>query len=380
MDLTHIIPSYQPLPLPAPLWLLNVLLVLGFYLHVLPMNIVMGGTLMAAAMFLKAGPKPDSPMYRSAKELAQTLPVFVSFTITQGIVPLLFLQLLYGPLFYTSSILMAGCWIGIIVLLIVAYYGCYFVIYKLFNEDSQKENGLAIAATLFVSFCLFLLIGFIISSNMHLMLHPEKWAEMYKHSPNGLNFFLGDKQQIPRFLHFFFSSIAMTGLFIGFLGTRKKERDPEQADWMIKKGSLVYSIVSTLQIAIGFHFLFSLPQEIREQFMSGNSLMSYVFISSIALAVISIILGFSASNSGSVKFLKSTMHTAFLVVLTMVISRHFLRNAMAAPFVQPEKLSVEPQWDLLGIFVLSAVGLIVYLVWLVKTVTHNNPTQSHSNS
>lgn len=375
MDLSHIIPSYQPLPLPAPLWLLNILLVLGFYLHVLPMNIVLGGTLTAACMFLKAGPNPNSHIYRSAKELAHTLPVFVSFTITQGIVPLLFLQLLYGPLFYTSSILMAVCWISIIVILIIAYYGCYLVIYRLFKEDSQKENGIAIACALLLSFVCFLLIGAIISSNMILMLHPEKWAELYKHSANGMNFFLGDKQQIPRFLHFFFSSIAMTGLFIGYLGTRKKERDPEQADWMIKKGSLVYAIVSTLQIAIGFHFLFSLPIEIREQFMNASGIMSYVFLGSVALAVISIILGFSASTSGSVKLLKSTMHTAFLVVLTMVISRHFLRSAMAAPYVQPEKIAVQPQWDLLAIFVVSAVGLIVYLVWLVKTVT-KSPIQT----
>jgi hypothetical protein len=48
---------------------------------------------------------------------------------------------------------------------------------------------------------------------------------------------------------------------------------------------------------------------------------------------------------------------------------------MATPYVQPEKIAVQPQWDLLAIFVVSAVGLIVYLVWLVKTVT-KSPIQT----
>ncbi len=379
MDLSNIIPNYQPLPLPAPLWLLNILLVLGFYLHVLPMNVVLGGTLLASFMFLKSGSEKNSPMYKAAKNLASILPIFVSFTITQGIVPLLFLQLLYGPLFYSSSIVMAVPWIAIIVLLIAAYYSCYFVIYKLFNQDEQKENAALISLTLFIAFVLFALIGLTFSSNMLLMLHPEKWLEYYNHSANGLNFHLADRQLIPRFLHFFLGSIAIAGLFLAYMGARKVQTEPETGTWWIKNGAIIYSIISTIQVAVGFHFLFSLPKEISAQFSDGNGIISWVFFASIALSVISTIMGYLAASSGSPRQLKATAHTALLVVALMVVNRHFLRSMMASPFVKPESLTVQPQWDLLAIFIICAAGLVIYLAWLIKQTKTTEFTKAEKN-
>jgi hypothetical protein len=366
MELSSIIPNYQPLPLPAPLWLLTTLLILGFYLHVLPMNVILGGTFLSSFMFFKSAHDKSSRMYEAAKTMASILPVFVSFTITQGIVPLLFLQLLYGPMFYTSSILMAVPWIGIIALLIVAYYGCYFVIYRLFKQDKAQENAGAIGLVLLISCVLFMLIGFTFSSNMLLMTHPEKWLEYYNHSSNGLNFHLRDPQLIPRYLHFFLSAIAVASLFMGYLGTRKIASDHDQGTWMIKKGANLFSIITSLQVGVGFFFLFSLPRELVRQFMSGEGPMSWIFFASLALSAVSIILGYIAASSGNPKHLKATFHTTLLVILTMVLNRHFLREALLSPYIKPETLKVQPQWDLLGIFILSAVGLIVYLVWLVK--------------
>jgi len=47
-----------------------------------------------------------------------------------GVAPLLFLQVLYGRLFFTSSILMAGFWLAVVPLLIVAYYCAYVVAFR----------------------------------------------------------------------------------------------------------------------------------------------------------------------------------------------------------------------------------------------------------
>ncbi len=368
MEISSIIPNYQPLPLPAPLWLLTTLLIVGFYLHVLPMNVILGGSFLASFMFFKSAHDKSSRMYEAAKNLASILPIFVSFTITQGIVPLLFLQLLYGPLFYTSSIIMAVPWIAIIALLIAAYYGCYFVIYRLFKQNKEHENAVAIGLVLLFSCVLFMLIGLTFSSNMLLMAHPEKWLEYYNHSSNGMNFHLQDRQLMPRYLHFFLSAIAVAGLFMGYLGTRKVASEPEQATWQIKTGAQLFSVITTMQVGVGFFFLFSLPRELSRQFMSGEGLMSWVFFASLALSVVSIILGYTAASTGNPKHLRATFHTTLLVILTMVLNRHFLRESMLSPYVKPESLTVQPQWDLLGIFILSAVGLIVYLVWLVKVI------------
>ena len=108
------IPSYQPIPFPAPFVVLEVLLVLGFFLHLIPMNISLVGGFVSAICLFIGGENADSFYSRIGKQLAFSLPIFTSFAITQGIVPLLFIQLLYGPLFYTSSILMGSYWISIV--------------------------------------------------------------------------------------------------------------------------------------------------------------------------------------------------------------------------------------------------------------------------
>ncbi|HMO23392.1 MAG TPA: hypothetical protein PKC98_20715 [Candidatus Melainabacteria bacterium] len=49
MEGLALIPDYQPIPLPAPVWLLQLLLVLGFFLHAVPMNVVLGGGFVSSA-------------------------------------------------------------------------------------------------------------------------------------------------------------------------------------------------------------------------------------------------------------------------------------------------------------------------------------------
>ena len=49
----------------------------------------------------------------------------MAFAVNFGVAPLLFVQVLYGHLFYTSSILVAVFRLAVIPLLIVAYYALY---------------------------------------------------------------------------------------------------------------------------------------------------------------------------------------------------------------------------------------------------------------
>ena len=57
----------------------------------------------------------------------------VAATVTLGVAPLLFVQELFGRVFFTSSILMAWFWLAIIALLIPAYYGVYLYAFGLRN-------------------------------------------------------------------------------------------------------------------------------------------------------------------------------------------------------------------------------------------------------
>jgi hypothetical protein len=89
------LPAPEPIPLPAPVWLLQTLLFVTFVLHIIPMDMTLGGLVILAHGEMSG--RASEPMRRW---ITGYLPVTVAFTVTTGVAPLLFLQVLYGQLFF----------------------------------------------------------------------------------------------------------------------------------------------------------------------------------------------------------------------------------------------------------------------------------------
>ena len=68
---------------------------------------------------------------RFGSRLMAQMPVIIAMGINFGIVPLLFIQVGFGQVFYPATILMAWFWFSVIVLLVPAYYGVYLYAYGL---------------------------------------------------------------------------------------------------------------------------------------------------------------------------------------------------------------------------------------------------------
>jgi hypothetical protein len=366
MDPTSLIPHYQALPFPAPVWLLQILLVLGFYLHAIPMNVVLGGGLTSAICLLSGRHNKESNCFRFGKSLAAALPLFISFAITQGIVPLLFVQLLYGPMFYTSSILMATPWISIIFLLLVAYYSSYIVIYR-FLKNPERSQGIGAPLLIFFASIIFMLIAYLFTANMTLMLTPDKWLQMYQHNQFGMNM-PKDPQILPRLMHSFIASLAVAGLTMGCFGLVAKKKDSQYGSWLIRKGSMLFALFTSIQIPVGIWFLKSLPQEIMLRFLGGDPLGTAAFATSMVLALIALVCTGISSSTASPGAFKAGLCAALGTILAMVVTRHELRNFYLEKLIAPDKVPVNTQWDLLTVFILSAVALGVYITWLIKLV------------
>ncbi len=366
MDIHSIIPNYQNLPMPAPAWFLEVLLVLGFFLHAVPMNVSLGGSLLAPIFLFFGRNNHDSNIYQLGRRLAYSLPVFISFAVTQGIVPLLFIQLLYGPMFYTSSVLIAVPWISVLFLLLVSYYITYIVIYRYLNvSDKHKSAADAKAATLLlVGFIGFLFIAFMFTNNSTLMLTPQKWLAMYTAHPTGINLNMGEPQLLARYSHFVFASIAVAGLAVAGLGAYRVNNQDEFSKFAIKLGSAIFLGVSLVQIPVGVWFLFSIPHEFMLNFMGHDAVSSLVFAVSMFLALLALLAGSLASFSGSVKAYYAELTLGLAVVLAMIVSRHELRSFYLHDLIKPELIPVKMQWDLIIIFSVTAIGLIYYFYWL----------------
>ena len=172
------IPYPDPMPLPAPVWLLRTLLLLTFFLHVLFMNCLFGGTAVALVCTMRRKSSPFSA--RLAGDIGRMLPSVFAFTITLGVAPLLFLQVMYGQFLYSSSILIGAAWLAIIGMVVLAYYGVYFF--------SMNEPGGKTTAVLAVVVLLLASIAFVYSNNFTLMLAPERWPGSLSHSCQRMEF------------------------------------------------------------------------------------------------------------------------------------------------------------------------------------------------
>lgn len=101
--------------LPAPSGLLDSLLVLTFFAHLVLVNILLGSVLLA--ILDRRGAASDTP--GGVAFLPKTLALAVNF----GIAPFLFLQVLYGHFLYPGIVLMAVWWLAVPAVKIIDSFG-----------------------------------------------------------------------------------------------------------------------------------------------------------------------------------------------------------------------------------------------------------------
>ena len=362
--LQAVIPDPDPLPLPAPAGLLWFLLVFTFLLHVLPMNLVLGGSVIGS-ITERLGRKENRPHHRLlAQRLAKVMPAAVAFTITLGVAPLLFLQVLYGRLFFTSSILMAGPWLAIVPLLIVAYYGVY---YRAFRWERLGGWGSLVG---WMSTLLFMTIGFLFTNNMTLMLRPERFRERYLagHGTYLLN--LDDPTVYPRFLHFFVGAIAVSGMMIVVLGLLRRRREPEFAKWAIRYGSSWFAYPTALNMAIGVWWFLALPEQAMLRFLGGDPFATAVFAIGVALALVVLMLMLMASQSTNpVPQATAGAILLLFLLIAMILNRDQVRRgALEAIGFEPTHW-VATQWGPILLFLVLLAGAIATIWWMVAALS-----------
>jgi hypothetical protein len=352
------VPTPDPNPLPAPYWVFELLLVVTFALHILAMNFMLGGALLALlARWRQKGNQFGTRIFR---DVAKKVPVMMAATISLGIAPLLFVQVLYGQYFYTSSILVAWPWFLVLVFLIAAYYGFYFVSYR--GERRPRSAG----RVMLFSTTLVLIIGFIYTNNLTLSQVPANWAKKYFSSTSGWDLNLSEPTLLPRYLHFMTAAVAVGGLYLVLLAWSKWKQDSEYARAIFQLGGKAFLYATMTQVVIGFWFLFSLPRALRMVFLGADRLATGLLCFGIVGALASIFMMSAALKKGNIRLaaLGVTGITA-LVVLSMSVMRELLRMAYLKPYYNPRQFAVQTQWSpfllFLALFVAGAAFWFVML-------------------
>jgi len=351
MDAVSLIPS--PDAIPVHWFWLHLLLTLTTFLHFVAMNIMLGtGFIAFTTPFWR-----DKDVMPLNSHIAKTLPYSIAFTINLGVAPLLFLQVLYGQFFYTSSILMAVYWLSIVGMLIVSYYAAY--VYRLIDD----RGGLG---RLFVGASLLLLLGvsFLFSNNVSIMQMPEVWANYFS-DRTGWLINLGDPALIPRYLHFIASAVAIGGLAIALYFEIRKRRGAADGDEWIKLGCNWFTGATIINFGFGFWFLGALPEVAYDPSTLAGKIFFIMIIGSVATIVPSV----AAAQTG--RIIPATAW-ALATVLLMTLARDILKLAYLKPYFKLSDLPYVPQYSSFIVFLLAFVGGIYLVGWMLKTVWNSN--------
>lgn len=308
-----------------------------FFLHIIAMNLLLGLSLIV--LFDK-----KAKGYFTQEKKFLPLPIIFAFTINLGIAPLLFLQVLYGHLFYTSSILMASYWIMLIPILIMSYY-CVYILTK---STKYYLNPMIVG----IVSILLLWVAFMFSNNMAIMIQPSKFLKYFENS-KGTVLNLSDPMLWPRYIHLLVGAIAVSYLFLALIVHLKHDNTYLKAHFL-----RLFSNFTFIQIPIGLWFLLSIEKEAFSTFVSN---FYYVF-----LLLLGAFSGVISAVFGRKSKLNLTIISLLITIVLMIITRHNLRTIHLKPYFSIDKLVSSPQTFNLILFILILLVGLGIVAWLLK--------------
>ncbi len=355
MDPARLIP--HAIPIPVEWGWFYLFQVLTFILHILVMNVMLGASIIALVHHLR-GKADTEPL---TKAISVKLPFTIAFAVNFGVAPLLFMQVLYGQFLYSSSVLMAVYWLGVVGLVIAAYGSAYIYDFRYASLGNLRTVLITLTAL-----CL-LATAFIFTNNMTFMLSPASWTSYFE-NPWGTLLNLGDPTVLPRYLHIVASSTALAGLALALLYSRKVKDDPGAQRW-VRHGVNWYAFSTMVQMALGLWFLSTLPEPVKHLLLGGSLPHTLLFAVSASLGI------FSISNA-----LRYNVGTTAILSLTtvtlMILLRDMVRDAYLAPYFQVNDRVVTGEYLPLVLFILTLTAGVCVIAWMLRTAAKDSEVRS----
>jgi hypothetical protein len=323
------------------------LLMLTFPLHLIAMNAMLGTALSAFICHVL----PERPYRELSHELSKALPFMVAFTINLGVAPLLFVNVIYGHLLYTSTVLMGLFWLAIVPLLIIAYYLAY-----IYDFSYRKLGSFAVYVVLAV-LLLLMSVGFIFSNNMTMMISPASWFRWFA-TPGGTLLNLADPTLLPRYLHMMTGSLAVGGLCVALYSSTVLKHDSAVAKAGTRLGMQLFTWLTALQVLVGTWFLLTLPGEVMKRFMGNNLLATGLLATGILLAVATLITGYK-------RRVMATLLLTIPLIYVMSFMRDSVRTGYLLPYFDMTKVPANMQWSPLIFFLVTLVLGLAVIVWML---------------
>ena len=407
MNAKDLIESMSPANVPAPVWFVQLFKALGFTLHAVPMNLWYAGLLIALVWHFSRN--------RHARQFSgrfvRQMPIIVAAGINLGIVPLLFVQVAYYRVFYPATILMAWFWLGIIVLLIPAYYGVYAYAGGMRGAgkrptggdvsgggetgrdppgDAAAHDGVAgwrVAAG-WCAAALFIAIAFLFANGWSLMQNVGRWPELWQHHNTagaalGTALNTGDPTLWPRWLLMFGLALGTTAVWLVFDAEwlARQTVDDDYRRWAWARARRLYTIAAIWFAAAGSWYVFGTwPNELQAK-MFSKLLLPLTMATAAAPGLPWLVLmglgpggrlrklqlpdvGMSAARGAAA--LLALCHVGVLAV--NAVSRQVVQNIDLKPYLDVLGQHETVQWGPLVMFLVVFVIGLVAVAWMVAQV------------
>jgi hypothetical protein len=336
-------------------WLLDLLLLFAFLLHLLAVNVVVGGGVVAtwAAWTGRRGGRggsqqPPAPWQRTLSvEFGRLLPIAALVAVVLGIVPLLLLQRRYGPLLPTVLILLPTAWLTIVALAAAGYVGY-----------GPRATTKVARAVRWGSVAVALATAWIATADIALISRPDLYAAVSR-GDWSVHALMGSADVWPRFFHFLVGSLALAGMTVGLFGEIRSRSGDALGVAMREWGVRMFVGATVVQLAVGLWYLSSLPAQVTELLLDANAPDALLLAAGISFGIIAIL---AARRSLLLAGL------ALAVCLSdMVMVRQRVRTLALEPYVQ-NALPAGYQGAMLVALVVFALVVAGVLAWVVQVL------------
>ncbi|WP_028586235.1 hypothetical protein [Desulfocurvus vexinensis] len=347
MDPTTLIPATEPYQ--VQWWIFQALLSLGFLVHILLVNVMLGTAVMALAGGLGGADDP------SAKAISTKLPTVIAFTVNFGVVPLLFLQVLYGHFFYISDIIMGWFWLSVPFLVMFAYYMAYLFDFRYERLGQGRTAVLALAVVCMTA------VAFFFVNNLTMFLTPDRWLAYFEND-RGTVLNWGDPSLLPRVAHFLLASLAVGGLAVALLWSRGERAARPDAPEHVRRGMRWFLRATLAQLVVGPWFLLTIRRDVMLLFMGHGAVHTAFFMAAMAGVAVSLYAGFARRPGlGAV----AVVFTAAM----MVGVREMMRVSYLEGFYRAWEVPSRGEYSPLALFLAALVlgaGVVAYVLKLAR--------------
>jgi len=239
-----------------------------------------------------------------------------------GVAPLLFVQVIYDPFWYSSNTVSAAWVIGFVFIMIASYSLAYlyYLRHRRGGSITVLWGGLALAG--------FLVAGFVIHALNYQALLPDQWLGWVSTEGGAdttglsLHAFQGS-----RYLHVILASPAVTGLLLmvyAWYFRGRGDQDLAYLEWVGRLGANLAFWFSVVAVLTGLWWSAEIPRDLafhRDPFYLGAVILALGLLGYLWLA-----------RRAPLRHALPASVAGFIVVLAMAASRESLRAAYVGQY------------------------------------------------